>query len=106
MGLLFIFLDLQKIENTTFEQNQAWVYELHISTNPSGTIIYNTTNQTQISILLTGGNNIANAIYNANTKTQIIDGKLYDANIEFVNVRYGYYINGTETTHVTGENEH
>ena len=31
---------------------------------------------------------------------------MYDANIEFVNVRYGYYINGTETTHVTGENEH
>lgn len=95
-----------QIENASFRQNQAWVYELHIGINPSGSIIYNTTNQTEVSILLIGGNNIANAIYNANPTTHIIDGKVYEDSIEFINVTYGFYINGEEVNHTTGDNEH
>ncbi|MEE5994918.1 MAG: hypothetical protein V3G42_17090, partial [Oscillospiraceae bacterium] len=77
------------LNNTVFDKNQAWSYELNVDASPK-TSDYNESD-ILIDIKHIGGNNIANAIYNTASTDDIY----------FYNVQY----ESSRGVHTTGENE-
>ena len=77
------------LNNTVFDKNQAWSYELNVDASPK-TSDYNESD-ILIDIKHIGGNNIANAIYNTASTEDIY----------FYNVQY----ESSRGVHTTGENE-
>ena len=77
------------LNNTVFDKNQAWSYELNVDASPK-TSYYNESD-ILIDIKHIGGNNIANAIYNTASTDDIY----------FYNVQY----ESSRGVHTTGENE-
>ena len=81
------------IENGNFLNNQAWSYIIIIITDPPSPMYYNETQEVKVNLTMIGGDNIINAIHNAEDPNQIY---LYNVT---------YYHSTTNTTRTTSQEE-
>ena len=81
------------IEEGNFLNNQAWSYIIITITEPPSPMYYNETQKVKINLTMVGGDNIINAIHNAEDPNQIY---LYNVT---------YYHSTTNTTRTTSKDE-